>query len=97
MNRDDEAYEDPVELPEGVHHGSLRAYNAHKCRCRYCVRYRRLYDSMDRYRKTSRRRDGATAYLARRGVYLSGRGTFSRSPGRLAQIIAEYLGDDLPF
>lgn len=97
MNQDVEEYETPVELPDYLFHGELRAYNVFKCRCRYCVKYRRLYDSMTRYRTAARRKSGAREYLARKGIQLLPNGTFSRTPVKLAHVIAEHLGEDLPF
>lgn len=98
MNRDTEEYDDPVELPEGVHHGGSTAYGRHKCRCRHCVKYRRLYDQMTRYRHAAAvkaTKVGARDYLAHRGIQVYGPGPFRKNPRALAKLVAAYFGDDL--
>lgn len=97
MNRTREKFAEPVELPDGVDHGGHTAYG-HGCRCGYCVRFRRLYDQMTRYRtavRTSRRKRGARDYLAHRGIQVYGPGPFLKNPLPLARLVADYFGDDL--
>lgn len=98
MNRSTETFDDPVELPDGVEHCGPTAYNRYKCRCRYCVLWRRMYDRVKETKRQARRvqlRDGARDYLAYRGVQVFGPGPFRRNPLPLARILAAYLGDDL--
>lgn len=97
MNRKNETFADPVELPEGVEHCSASAYNRFGCRCRYCVIYRRLYDSAARYREKARKmpyQPSAKAYLESRGVLVFG-GPFKSRQLILARIVADYFNDDL--
>ena len=97
MNRDTREYDEPVDLPDGVDHGGSRAYTL-GCRCRYCVKFRRLYDQMARYRTSARnhtRKTGARHYLAHRGVQVWGPGPWFKNPLPLARLVAEYLGDDI--
>lgn len=98
MNRDTEVYADPVELPEGIHHGGSRAYAQHRCRCRHCVQWRRLFSQMTYWKsRTDRivRRLAARDYLASVGIQVYGRGPFRKNPHRLARLIADHLNDDL--
>lgn len=99
MNRlPPEEFGDPVDLPEGVHHGGHTAYGRHGCRCRYCVQYRRLYDKWARLNAAAGLREekrSARDYLAWRGIQVYGPGPFRRNPIRLAQIVAAYFNDDL--
>ena len=98
MSTDDGEFADPVDLPDGIHHCGPTAYNLYKCRCRYCVTWRRLYDqkvhAQNARARMAKRRE-ARDYLAFRGIQLNGPGPFGRSPRRLALIVADYLGDDL--
>ena len=98
MNRDREEFADPVELPEGVHHATQTAYGpAHRCRCRYCVKWRRMYDQLRDARERAARTEyqgAARAYLIHRGVLIYD-GPLKRRPLILARWLASYLGDNL--
>lgn len=98
MNKSKEVFSDPVNLPDGVDHCGPTAYNRYGCRCRYCTMWSRL-DSRARYVQTQaqrvRQRDGARDYLANRGIQVFGPGPFRKNPLRLAQIVANYFGDDI--
>lgn len=98
MNIDREEFDDPVELPDGVHHCGPTAYNTYGCRCRYCVKWSRLSASVRHYKgqgERLKRRREVRDYLALRGIYIAGPGPFKRNPTMLATIVANHLGDDL--
>lgn len=98
MNRDTEVFAAPVELPEGLHHGGATAYGRYKCRCRYCVKWRRLYDQMLHFRRAAEvkvQKRGAKDYLAHRGIQVHGPGPFYKNPYPLAKLVAKYFNDDL--
>jgi hypothetical protein len=98
VNRNTETFAGPVELPEGVEHCGPTAYNKYGCRCRYCTTWSRLYQQAKaarQYNSLVKRRDGARDYLANRGIQVFGPGPFRKNPLRLAQIVAEYFGDDI--
>jgi hypothetical protein len=50
----------PVQLPDGVQHRSLRAYQAYKCRCRDCQEHKRAYDRTYNRRRRARQIRNAT-------------------------------------
>jgi hypothetical protein len=91
-------FREPVDLPEGVSHCTPTAYGTYKCRCRYCVTWRRMYDQIrhhrDKEERQTRKRD-CRDYLAHRGIHVYGSGPFRNRPERLARIVADALGDDL--
>ncbi len=99
MTYDTEEFDDPVDLPPGVFHAGQTAYGpAYRCRCRYCVKWRRMYDQLRESKSAQARmvrRRGYLDYLAFRGIQVNGPGPFKRSPRALALIVAEHLGDDL--
>jgi hypothetical protein len=98
VNINREEFDEPVELPEGVHHGGSTGYVGHSCRCRHCVTWSRMYAQIRYYKAHNerlKRRREAQDYLMLRGVYLAGPGPFKRVPTKLARLVADFLGDDL--
>jgi len=96
VNRDTEEFAEPMDLPEGVQHCGSTAYGL-GCRCRYCVKWRRMYDQITYWKQAPRRRtrsEAALRYLAHRGVAVT-HGPFKKRPGVLAQLVANYFYDDL--
>ena len=45
----------PVDLPEGVSHASITAYNKYRCRCSECRRYYNDYNKLRRHGRSPRK------------------------------------------
>lgn len=88
----------PVQLPDGVEHGTANAYGHYHCGCDRCFGWRQRYDrgrADMAVRTRYLRQDAAREYLRGRGLALIGPGPFRRSPYRLALLVARWLNDDL--